>query len=171
MKGKIFIAACFCLHIGFCFAGKRWQAKASVNKPTVLFIITFQDRPPVITQNGFIDPAEREYVHFLNTADDHLYKELGTTAIAVVKLKAKAHPLSLQEVFDRYKIPIKFRKLNVKYNEEILNFPETILISSNQISSVKIERSANNSFISIIGTDYRDIKKIKSEQKRGRAIN
>lgn len=137
----------------------------------MLFIVVFPDKPPVITRNNFIDPSDREYLKNLNISDEQIVsRDLETTIIMVMKIKRNVHPLTLVDVCKKYKIDKKYWSLKVKYNGEILDDPETMLISTNQIQSVKMETIGFNQFINIVGVDFGQIQKIRQDQKKGPTI-
>jgi hypothetical protein len=117
-----------------------------------LKIIIFDDNRSVCTQNEFIDPTK---VVSGNLMPDSSSKEvcqlLNVDVVIVLKLKPGTKLLTLNNVFNLYKINLNDRNLPVEVDEKKVDFPETMLISQNQIDFVKV---INHRKISIILKDY-----------------
>ena len=109
-----------------------------------------------------------ESIHFLHGGQyGKMYSTLNLGAVAIIKLKPNIHPLTLIDVLNKYHISIKYKNSKVKINDDSIDFPETLVISSSEISSVKIIEDSSGDFINIITVDYPEVKKLKDQMKKG----
>jgi hypothetical protein len=123
------------------------------------YIINFYDKPPVATENAFIDPQSTLAWYHLPDSVKEVRSLLNVDIIYVIKLKPNTKLLTLNQFFDEYRIQQKFRKLHVMVDDDIIDYPETMFISQNQIDKVKIIRGAKGSYIRIILKGYYESKK------------
>ena len=163
---KIFLTCVFFSVIAsFCF-GQKNMIKKKVN---FLYIVDFHDKPPVSTVNVFVDPSERDTIYKLpQIQSKEVCRLLKIDGILYVKLKLGTRLLTLNDVFVLYNIPVKFRKYRIKINDMEINSPESLLISTNIISKVKLDKTSPNNYINIIEKGYyNDKREIEKQMKNG----
>jgi hypothetical protein len=153
----------------FCLANSKLVNDTARAKP--IFIVCFYDRQPIITSNNFADRSSWEFIHFLQGSQyDVLKKTLGVSDLAIVKIKPKTKLLMLSDLFSQYNIAEKYRHLKVMYDDDVLDHPETLIITSKQIVAIKILKLTTGTFVDIIGIDYNDVEKLKKAEKRGEPL-
>lgn len=146
---------------------KQAQADTTKFRWGFYFIVNFSDgREPVFTRYYFMDRKHEEYISFLKEINyKNAFRHLKADVVAIVKLKPGVHALTLADLYNRYKIPKQYQKLMVKYDDDIIDHPETILTSANQIKSVKVKNSKKGRYVEIISINYETMKKREKEQK------
>jgi len=165
MPRKIYLVGTFLMILTLCYAKTNQTSNDTVRtKFKILSIVRFHDKPPIATANAFIDElriASREDVpSALSLEICHLLKVDG---VIVLKLLPKTKVLTLNEVFDIYKIQTINRKLIIKVDETVLDYPETLLVSQNQIEKVEIIKGR---YIHIILKGYYEKEKERNGEKR-----
>ncbi len=151
MKKTIFLAFIF-------FISARCYSKiqAVIHDDTIrrksLKIIIFDRNQAISTQNEFIDPARLVSGDLMpDSSSKEICRLLNIDAVIVYKLKAGTKLLTLNDVFNLYKINLSDRTLPVEVDEIKIDYPETMLISQNQIDFVKVVKHRK---ITIILKDY-----------------
>jgi hypothetical protein len=137
---------------------------------TFLYVLKQLNKKPIATENASPDPQQIDDDETLSdSSSSSLCRMLKVDYIRVLTLKPNTKLLTLSEVFDLYKIDARYRKLPVKLESTpILNFPESLLISKNQIESVKVIKSNKGNYILITRTGTEELKKeIEFARKRG----
>jgi len=166
MKKKIYLTSILFIMAYLCFA-QTYQVPSDTIKTKFkfLYIIEFADKPPIATENAFInemrvisrdelpDSSSREICHLLKI-----------DGVIILKLMPKTKVLTLNELFDLYKIKTKYKKPIIKLDDETIDYPETLLISQSELDGVKIVNSRKGYYINIILKDYY---KVKEENKKG----
>lgn len=150
MLGFLFIVnACFC---------QTNKLNRAARKYRFLYIVQFYDSPPVATENVFIAPFETDTLYMLpkNKIIDSLLK---IDEIMCIRVKRGIKIFTLNDVYSSYGINKKYKKLNIMINEDLIDHPETILISKSQIETVKLAKGANGYYVSIILKGYYAFKK------------
>src|SRR6185437_3452906 len=161
MKYKVFLTAIFFLatHLGSGYA-VNLASDTTKQKFKFLYIVKFNNRRPFATENAFIDPRELdsiEDVAYPKFAEDcHL---LEVDNFLVLKIHPNAKILTLNEFFNLYKVQDKYRNFSIMVDNELIDYPETILISKNQIDNVKIIKDIRGNYISIILKGHYELKK------------
>jgi hypothetical protein len=116
----------------------------------LLWILRLPYKQPIITENVFIDA---DIILNMERLPDILEKEfnklLEVDQVINVWLKPNASLLTLNDVFNLYKIPAAQQKLPIMVSGDFIYHPETLLISKNQINSVKLLKNLNGGYISI----------------------
>ncbi len=163
MKKAIYLAGIFLLNTYLSFGQANNLSKDTIKtKFKFLYIMRFADKVPVATENNFIDPMKVDSMDAVpDSASKEICRLLKIDGIIVLKIAPKTKVLTLNDVFDLYKIQSRYRKLLIKVDDRVRDYPETILISKNQIDEVKIVK---RHYINIILKGYY---KIKKEDKKG----
>ncbi|GAA4923549.1 hypothetical protein [Mucilaginibacter defluvii] len=147
---------------------KQTQSDTARYKAPILWIVNFSDgREPVLTRYFLVDRKNEEYQSFLKERTDYnAFEHLNAKIVSIIKLKPGTQPLTLSDLYNRYKIPKQYRKLTVRFDDEIMDHPETMLTSANQIRSVKIKNSKTGKYIEIISTNYESIKEMRESYRK-----
>ena len=137
-----------------------------------LYIVQFSDRPPVATENVFIDPLKIENIDRLPDVQcSAICQLLKIDGVVVFKMRPDTKVLTLNEVFNIYKIPAKYRTLSVRIDDEMINDPETTLISLNEIGRIQILKSLKTYYINITSKDYDNDKPELEKAKKTGLLN
>jgi hypothetical protein len=169
MKKNVYTIMVFMVIAHFCFGrAKNILADTLKADPVFLYILNFSDGSSVVTKNAFIDPQRTtSWYHLSDSASKEVCKLLKVDMVYVIKLMPGTRVLTLNELFDFYGIAYKFRKLSIRVDDDVISYPETILISRNQIDNVKVVNGTKGQFIRIILKGYFGVKKeLEEEHKR-----
>jgi len=161
MTLKFYLFGIFMAIISGAFAtSKNANVDTAKTKYSKFFILEFADKPPIATKYAFYDPMVIDHsVYLSDSSNFEISKLLGVNFVVVLKLKPHIKLLSFNEVLDLFKITTRDRNLSVSVDDELVDYPETIWISQNQIEKVSITKGISGSYISITLIGYEEIKK------------
>jgi hypothetical protein len=168
MKKKIYITSIFFVTAHFCFGqtGHLPVDTFVLRHFKYLYIVEFSDRTPIATENSFIYPDSFDVVP--KSQSSAICKLLKIDDIVILKVGPKTEVLTLNGLFNRYKIPAQYRNWPVRVDDEIVNDPETMLISTEGIDQVKIQKAPKSRCINIILQGYyKDKPAIEKSKKTG----
>jgi hypothetical protein len=132
-----------------------------------MYIISLNNTPPIVTRNAYLSPSEKDTSYVLpSSINRELCKLLKVDRFIFIKMKSSAKVLTLSQVFDAFKISNSNRKLKVKVNDDLLDNPETLLISCKEIGVVNVVRNSKLSYVHIIEKDYFENKKYIEQLKK-----
>jgi hypothetical protein len=156
MKKKIYFVMIL-LGLGrtvFC-QSKYSQKSESKTKFTFLYVVDLSGRRPVVTENAFIAPSEKDTTFRLSRqASEQIRGLLKIDEIIYVKVKPAAKIITLSQVFHLYKIGEKYREYPIIIDDQMIEDPETLIISKSQISKVSVVKIRDSYYISIILKGY-----------------
>jgi hypothetical protein len=151
MKSRFYLTIIIVAAAHICFAAAGHLACDTVkSKYKKLYIVEFDDKQPIATRYFFPDPQSFDDLSSISDqSNSEVSKLLKVDFILVVKLKLHTKFLTFDDILALYKIGIKDRNLRVVLDDEIIDSPETMLVSQNQIESVLVKKGANGPYISI----------------------
>ena len=155
MNRKIYLTLVFLAIVNLCFCQNSGKGKTNFK---FLYVVSFQNKPPVTTGNAFIAPSGIDSMYASPRYQD-IYGLFKADQIAHIRVKPAAELLTLNKLLNIYGIGEKYRKVAVKLDDDILDHPETILISKSQIEKVKLIKYGNGHYIHIILNGYYEYRK------------
>lgn len=149
------------------FGKSDWQTqKQSSSK--ILYILNFADGSTKITFNNYVERKAWKSYHLLRESQYFpTIEKLNVAAVMVVNLKSNYKVFTLNDVLSEYNVPEKHSSAQIKIDDDILAFPESILISLSQIKSVKLIRTEKEYYINIITIGYKFKKETEEAYKKG----
>jgi hypothetical protein len=170
MKKKSLVTGILTAFAHVCLCQVNHLSSDSINREIkYLYIIDFPDKPPIATENAFIATSKIVNMKLLPDSQSKAVCELlKIDKILVLSVRYDTRLLTLDQIFNLYKIQTKYRKLSVRVDDETIENPETLLISEGQIDGVKIIKSLKGDYMSVIlKYYYRDKKELEDARKKG----
>jgi len=156
----------FCIIVISTLASHYCAAKPVLGDDTavatvkILYIVESGDKQPVPTRYAFIDKKCLDGWNILAASDcKPICQPLEVDYVFIYKLKPNTKVLTYDNFLNVYKIQSKYRKLPVMVDDEIIDYPETMLISQNQIAKVKIIKCPKGFTITITLVGYEEFRK------------
>src|SRR6185312_5093552 len=166
-KTKNFTISIILVSTNLCLAQHRnLSSDTLLHRIKVMYILNFPDKMPVMTENAVVDPQKVEGMdNLLDSGSVNIANLLHVSLISVLKIKRGTRLLTLNEVFNSYSIPPQCRSWPIKLDDEVIDYPETLFISQNQIDNVIVVKQGKNRFVRIILKGYLEIKKEKKKNE------
>jgi hypothetical protein len=152
MGKKIFILSIFLANVYFGFAETRHirLVRDTGNNYKKLYIVEFDDRPPIITRYLVLDPQRIANISSMsNESNAELCKLLKIDFVMVIKFQPNTKLLTLNDVLELYKIEITDWNLPLVIDDKKIDYPQTLLIARNQIEKITVMKGAGGAFIQI----------------------
>jgi hypothetical protein len=143
------------------FAQATTSLPKSSGKVRLFYIVNFYDKSIIVTENIFIKRSETDTLYSLDKAEDiEMLRLLKADMIIFIKVKKNVKLLSLNELYDVFKVQPKHRNLKVKIDEDYVDYPQTALFSQGSIEKVFLTKGKFGLELSIIEKGYFETKKI-----------
>jgi hypothetical protein len=168
MMKKFYILLLIVLAARICYGRPRKLTRDTLTTQFLTcYILVFEDKPPIITKYAFFDSKSVKGTATMSEqAQAELRELLKINWVIVIKLVPNTKLLSLNELLEMYKIPFPDRALPVMVDDEIIDYPETIWSSPNQIERIVVEKGKKGSFIHITLSGYEKVKEMKKSGER-----
>ncbi len=156
MKRKYYLMVFILVIVKISFAQTtKFSGDSVKTKLRFLYIINSHDKAPTTTENAFIAPSQKDSTYRLQSSlCDEICTLLKINGIIVIKIKRGVNLMTLNEVFELFNVQNKFRRSKIIIDDDVIFFPETILISREVIDKLTIVKSGNNYSIKIFLKGY-----------------
>lgn len=151
---KKILALCVALAIcNICFGQK--DSDRVIPKVKRIYILKFNDRPPLITQFAYVDPSLISGINaFSRSASEEFVSTLKVDEVIIFSLKSQYNLLTIYDVLNLYNIKSPKKKWILKVDDDTVSYPQTLIVSRNQIKNV----ICGNGYVHIILKDYYELK-------------
>ena len=121
------------------------------DKFKILYIIKGLGTVPKVTENFIFDTGNVDSVSNIpNGRTVEIRKELKVSIIVILSTKIDVKFLTLNEIFNTYKIPEEDQKLPIRIDNWIVENPETIIADQSEIVFVGVNKNPEGiNFINI----------------------